>query len=100
MEFFKGMPYMMEMLFYDHECVGIYELINFYDDNKCDVKLKLFHPFNRHKAILEHIKLNDIKNAVLDYMDLQAHRNTEDCNKLQAYEVVEYFKSQIGREGK
>ena len=42
----------MEMLFYDHECVGIYELINFYDDNTCDIKLKLSHPFNRHKAIL------------------------------------------------
>lgn len=100
MEFFNGMPYVMEMLFYDHECVGIYELINFYDDNTCDVKLKLFHPFNRHKAILEHIKLNDIKNAVLDYMILQAYCDTEDCNKLQAYEVIEYFKSQIGMEGK
>lgn len=94
------MPYVMEMLFYDHECVGIYELINFYDDNTCDVKLKLFHPFNRHKAILEHIKLNDIKNAVLYYMDLQAHRDTEDCNKLQAYKVVECFKSQINKEVK
>lgn len=66
----------------------------------CDVKLKLFHPFNRHKAILYRIKLNDIENAVLDYMSLQAYCNTEDCNKLQVYEVIEYFKSQIGEDGK
>lgn len=26
--------------------------------------------------------------------------DTEDCNKLQAYEVVEYFKNQINKEGK
>ena len=100
MEFFKGMPYVMEMLFYDHECVGIYELINFYDDNTCDVKLKLFHPFNRHKVILEHIKLNYIKNAVLDYMKYEFLCNVETCNMLQAYEVIECFKSQIGGDGK
>lgn len=51
--------------------------------------------FNRHKAMLERVKLNDIDNAVLDYMELCAYRDTEDCNKLQAYEVIEYFKSQI-----
>lgn len=100
MEFFKAMPHVIEMLFYDHECFGVYELINFYDDNTCDIKLKLSHPFNRHKAILEHIKLNDIKNAVLDYMELCAYCDTDDCNKLQAYEVVEYFKDQINKDGK
>lgn len=100
MEFFKGMPHVIEMLFYDHECFGVYELINFYNDNTCDIKLKLSHPFNRHKAILENIKLNDIKNAVLDYMELCAYCDTEDCNKLQAYEVVEYFKNQINKDGK
>lgn len=100
MEFFKGMPHVIEILFYDHECFGVYELINFYNDNTCDIKLKLSHPFNRHKAILENIKLNDIKNAVLDYMELCAYCDTEDCNKLQAYEVVEYFKNQINKDGK
>lgn len=100
MEFFKGMPHEIVILFYDHECFGVYELINFYNDNTCDIKLKLSHPFNRHEAILENIKLNDIKNAVLDYMELCAYCDTEDCNKLQAYEVVEYFKNQINKDGK
>lgn len=93
MEFFNGIPYETTMLFYQGECVAIYELVYFYyDGNTCDVKLKLFHPFNRHLAILENIKVNDVGNAVLDYMSLQAYCDTEDCNKLQAYEVVEYFK--------
>lgn len=95
MEFFKGMPHEMEMLYYDHECAVIYELINFYDDNTCDIKLKLFHPFNRHRAILEHIKINDINNTVLDYMSLQAYCDTEDCNKLYAFEIVDFFKKDI-----
>lgn len=32
MEFFKGMPHKMEMLFYDHECIGIYvyEILNYF----------------------------------------------------------------------
>lgn len=38
MEFFKGMPYVMEMLFYDHECVGIYELINLIKEYRKEMK--------------------------------------------------------------
>lgn len=74
--------------------------ISYNDDDTCNIDLNLYHPFNRHKAILECIKPNDVDNAVLDYMSLQAYRDTEDCNKLQAYDVVEYFKSQIGKEVK
>lgn len=68
--------------------------------NTCEVELNLYYPFNRHRAILNKIRLNDIHNAVLDYMSLQAYRDTEHYNKLQAHEVVEYFKSQIDKEGK
>lgn len=28
MEFFKGMPHVMEILFYNYQCVGVYDLIN------------------------------------------------------------------------
>lgn len=63
-------------------------------NGKCDITLNLYHPFNRHRAILSDINMYDVVNSVLDYMSLQAYCNTEDCNKLQAYEVVKYLKSQ------
>ena len=74
--------------------------ISYKDDDTCNIDLNLYHPFNRHRAILNNIHIDDVDNAVLDYMTLQAYCDTEDCNKLQAYEVVEYFKSQIDKEGK
>lgn len=79
------------LLVYGEKIVAYYK-IHYENDNDCEIELNLYHPFNRHKAILEHIKLSDIDNAVLDYMNLQAYCDTEDCNKLYAYEVVEYFK--------
>lgn len=100
MELYKGIPYKFETLCYNYSCVANYEVISIDDDYKCNVKLKLYYPFNRHRAILNDIHVDDIDNAVLDYMSLQAYCDTEDCNKLQAYEVIEYFKSQINKEGK
>ena len=81
----------MNFLVYDEKLVAKYEA---YPDNndKCEIELELYHPFNRHRAILSDINVDDVYNAVLDYMILQAYCDTENCNKLQAYEVVEYFK--------
>lgn len=86
-------------LLYDERIVAIYK-IYCENGNECEIELNLYFPFNRHKAILERIKPNDVDNAVLDYMELQFYCDTEDCNKLQVYEVIEYFKSQIGEDGK
>lgn len=69
-------------------------------DNTCEVELNLYYPFNRHRAILNKIRLDDVNNAVLDYMTMQVYCDTEDCNKLQAYEIVEYFKSKIDNDSK
>lgn len=82
------------LLYYHGEIVANYK-IYCENDNECEIELNLYSPFNRHRAILDRIKTNDIDNAVLDYMELCAYCDTEDCNKLQAYEVIEYFKSQI-----
>lgn len=68
--------------------------------NTCEVELNLYHPFNRRRAILNNIHIDDVDNAVLDYMALQAYCDTDDCNKLYAYEVVKYFESKINKEGK
>ena len=87
------------LLYYCGEIVANYK-IYCENDNHCEVELNLYHPFNRHRAFLSNINVDDVDNAVLDYMSLQAYRDTEDCNKLQACEVVEYFKSQIDKEGK
>lgn len=86
-------------LFYDGRAVANYK-IYCENDNHCEVELNLFYPFNRRKAILSDINVGDVDNVVLDYMRLQVYCDTEDCNKLQAYEVVEYFKTQINKEGK
>lgn len=86
-------------LSYDGRVVANYK-IYCENDNYCEVELNLFYPFNRHRAILNNIHIDDVDNAVLDYMSLQAYRDTEYYNKLQAYDVVEYFKSQINKEGK
>lgn len=87
------------LLVYNEKIVAYYK-IYCEDDTDCEIELNLYHPFNRHRAILNNIHIDDVDNAVLDYMTLQAYCDTEDCNKLQAYEVVEYFKSQIDKEGK
>lgn len=45
--------------------------------------------------------INDnVDKSVLDYMKYEFLCNVEHCNMLQAYEVIEYFKSQIDKEGK
>lgn len=44
--------------------------------NTCEVELNLYHPFNKHRAILSDINVDDVDNVVLDYMDLQSHRDT------------------------
>lgn len=79
------------LLVYNEKIVAHYK-IYCEDDTDCEIELNLYHPFNRHRAILNNIHVDDVDNAVLDYMALQA------CNKLQAYEVIEYFKSQIEKE--
>lgn len=86
----------MKFLVYDEKIVVKYEAYPNSNDN-CDIELELYHPFNRHRAILSDINIDDVDNAVLDYMSLQFYCDTEACNKLQAYEVVEYFKSQINK---
>ena len=83
------------LLVYGEKIVALYK-IYCENDNDCEIKLNLYHPFNRHRVILSNINIDDADNAVLDYMSLQVYCNTEDCNKLYAYEVVEYFKSQRG----
>lgn len=88
-----------KLLYYCGEIVANYK-IYCENDNHCEVELNLYYPFNRHRAILSNINVDDVDNAVLDYMSLQAYCDTEDCNKLQAYVVIEYFKSQIGKDGK
>lgn len=87
------------LLYYHGEIVANYK-IYCENDNHCEIELNLFYPFNRHRAILSDINIDDVDNAVLDYMSLQAYCDTEDCNKLQAYEVVGYFKTQIDKEAK
>nr|DAF74368.1 MAG TPA: hypothetical protein [Caudoviricetes sp.] len=37
---------------------------------------------NRHRAILTRVKLNDVDSTVLDYMELCAYCDTDDCNKI------------------
>lgn len=81
-------------LFYNGLCVASYEIIKT-SNIRCDIKLNLYHPFNRHRAILEDIKVNDIEHAVLDYMTTQAYNNTEDRNKMFAFEIVVLFEKDI-----
>lgn len=78
-------------LLYNDVKVAKYEIL-YNDNDTCNIDLNLYHPFNRHRAILENIKVNDVEKAVLDYMSLEVFCNTDDCNKLQAYEIVESFK--------
>lgn len=70
--------------------VGKYEILC-NDDDTCNIVLNLYHSFNRHRAILEDIKINDVDHAALDYMNMQAYFDTEDCNKMFALEIVNYF---------
>ena len=81
-------------LYYRELCVASYEIIKT-SNIRCDIKLNLFHPFNRHRAILEGIKLNDVDHAVLDYMTMQAYNDTEDRNKMLAFAIVSFFTKQI-----
>ena len=74
--------------------------ISYNDDDTCNIDLNLYHPFNRHRAILENIKVNDIDHAVLDYMTMQAYNDTEDRNKMIAFSIVSYFTKQINKEVK
>lgn len=86
-------------LLYNDVKVAKYEIL-YNDNDTCNIDLNLYHPFNRHRAILENIKVNDVDHAVLDYMNMQAYNNTEDCNKMIAFSVVAYFTKQINKEVK
>lgn len=86
-------------LLYNDVKVAKYEIL-YNDNDTCNIYLDLYHPFNRHRAILENIKVNDVEHAVLDYMNMQAYNDTENCNKMFAFAVVAYFTKQINREVK
>ena len=86
-------------LLYNDVKVAKYEIL-YNDDDTCNIDLNLYHPFNRHRAILENIKVNDVDHAVLDYMSMQAYKDTEDRNKMFAFEIVAYFTKQINKEVK
>lgn len=86
-------------LLYDDVKAAKYEIL-YNDDGTCNIDLNLYHPFNRHRTILENIKVNDVDHAVLDYMNMQAYNDTEDRNKMFAFEVVSFFTKQINKEVK
>lgn len=85
-------------LLYDDVKVAKYGIL-YNDDDTCNIDLNLYHPFNRHRTILENIKVNDVDHAVLDYMTMQAYCDTEDRNKMFAFSVVAYFTKQIKKDG-
>ena len=74
--------------------------ISYNENDTCNIDLNLYHPFNRHRAILENIKVNDVDHAILDYMTMQAYCDTQDHNKMFAFEIVSYFTKQIDKEVK
>lgn len=84
-------------LLYNDVKVAKYE-ISYGENDTCNIDLNLYHPFNRHRTILEGIKVNDVDHAVLDYMIMQAYCDTEDRNKMFAFEIVSYFTKQINKE--
>lgn len=83
-------------LLYDDVKVAKYE-ISYNDNDTCNIDLNLYHPFNRHNTILEDIKVNDVDHAVLDYMNMQVYCDTEDRNKMFAFEIVSYFTKKLTR---
>ena len=85
-------------LLYDDSKVAKYEILQ-NDGDTCNIELNLYLPFNRRRAILEDIKVNDVDHAVLDYMTMQAYNDTEDRNKMIAFSVVAYFTKQIKKDG-
>ena len=85
-------------LLYDDVIVGKYKIL--YNNDTCNIDLNLYHPFNRHRTMLENIKVNDVDYTVLDYMNMQAYCDTEDRNKMFAFEIVSYFTKQINNEVK
>lgn len=89
----------VEFILYDDVKVAKYEIL-YNDNDTCNIDLNLYHPFNRHRTILENIKVNDVDHAVLDYMKMQAYCDTEDRNKMFAFEIVSYFTKQINKEVK
>lgn len=86
-------------LLYNDIKVAKYEILQ-YDGDTCNIELNLYLPFNRHRAILEDIKVNDVDHAVLDYMTTQAYNDTEDRNKMLAFAIVAYFTKQNNKEVK
>ena len=83
-------------LLYCDSKVAKYEILQS-DGDTCDIELNLYLPFNRRRAILKDIKVNDVDHAVLDYMSLQAYNDTENCNKMLAFAIVSYFTKQINK---
>lgn len=86
-------------LLYNDVKVAKYE-ISCNENDTCNIDLNLYHPFNRHRAILEDIKVNDVEHAVLDYMTMQAYCDTEDRNKMLAFAIVAYFTEQTNKDVK
>ena len=86
-------------LLYDDVMVAKHEIL-YNNNDTCNIDLNLYHPFNRHRTMLENIKVNDVDHAVLDYMNMQAYCDTEDRNKMFAFEIVSYFTKQINNEVK
>ena len=86
-------------LLYNDVKVAKYE-ISYNENDTCNIDLNLYHPFNRHRTILENIKVNDVDHAVLDYVTMQAYCDTEDRSKMFAFEVVSFFTKQINKEVK
>lgn len=81
-------------LLYDDVKVAKYE-ISYNENDTCNIDLNLYHPFNRHRTILENINVNDVDHAVLDYMTMEVYCDTEDRNKMFAFEIVSFFTKQI-----
>lgn len=63
-------------LLYNGVKVAKYE-ISYNENDTCNIDLNLYHPFNRHRTILENIKVNDVDHVVLDYMTMQAYCDTD-----------------------
>lgn len=83
----------MDFLVYDGRTIAKYEAYRI-SNNNFDVELELYYPFHHQRVYLKNVSFDNIDSAVLDYMNLEYIFNTEDCNKLQVYEIIEYFKSQ------
>lgn len=82
----------MDFLVYDDRTIAKYEVYR--SNNNYDIELELYYPFHHQRVYLKNISFDDVDRAVLRYMTLEYIFNVEVCNKLQVYEIIEYFKNQ------